>query len=196
MKHYLFFDTETTGLPLDFDLPRHIVENWPRLVQLSWLVTDDQGNRLKTADYIVKPDGFTIPTEASNLHGITTQMALQKGNDLAEVLAEFLNDFKDADLIVGHNVEFDKNIVGAEMIRMGMRDIMDSKPAICTMKSSTAYCAIPNRKRDGYKYPNLKELHMFLFGKPFEDAHNSASDIAATERCFWKLQKRGVIRLP
>ena len=196
MKKFLFFDTETTGLPSDFNLPRYVVENWPRLVQLSWIVTDEMGNHVKEADHIVKPVGFLIPTEASDVHGITTETALQKGNDLAEVLAEFLNDFKDADLIVGHNIEFDKNVVGAEIIRMGIQDIMDSKPAICTLKSSIDYCAIPNKKRDGYKYPNLQELHLKLFNKPFEDAHNSASDIAATERCFWKLSKQGVIRLP
>ena len=196
MKKFLFFDTETTGLPFDFNLPRHIVENWPRLVQLSWLVTDDQGNRLKTADHIIKPDGFTIPQDASDLHGITTQVAMQKGNDLAEVMTEFLNDFRDADLIVGHNVEFDKNIVGAEIIRMGSQDIMDSKPAICTLKSSTDYCAILNKRGDGFKYPKLQELHIKLFNKPFEDAHNSLSDITATEKCFWKLIQLGVIQLP
>ena len=196
MKKFLFFDTETTGLPSDFNLPRYVVENWPRLVQLSWIVTDEMGNHVKEADHIVKPVGFLIPTEASDVHGITTETALQKGNDLAEVLAEFLNDFKDADLIVGHNIGCGKNVVGAEIIRMGIQDIMDSKPAICTLKSSIDYCAIPNKKRDGYKYPNLQELHLKLFNKPFEDAHNSASDIAATERCFWKLSKQGVIRLP
>ncbi len=193
---YLFFDTETTGLPIDFDLPRCFVDNWPRRVHLIWLVTDDQGNRLKTADHIIKPDGFTIPQGASDLHGITTQVALKKGNDLAEVIAEFLNDFRDTDFIVGHNIEFDKNVVGAEMIRMGMRDIMDSKLAICTLKSSMDFCAIPNKKGDGFKYPNLQELYIRLFSKPFEDAHNSLSDITATEKCFWKLVQLGVIQLP
>ena len=196
MKQYLFFDTETTGLPIDFKIPRYVVSNWPRLVQLSWIITDEKGNRLKTADHIVRPSGFTIPKDASDLHGITTQTAMQKGEDLASVIAEFMEDFNTADLIVGHNIEFDKNVLGAEMIRMGLRDTVDSKKAVCTMKSSKDYCALPNKKKDGYKYPNLQELHKKLFDKPFEDAHNSASDIAATERCFWKLRKMGIIRKP
>ena len=95
--------------------------------------------------------------------------------------------------IVGHNVKFDKNVLGAEIIRMGLPDIMDSKPAICTLKASTDYCAIPGRY--GYKYPNLQELHTKLFGKPFQNAHNSASDIAATEKCFWELVKIGLIEI-
>ena len=196
MKQYLFFDTETTGLPKDFKLPRFIVSNWPRLVQLSWIVTDEKGNRLKTGDHIIRPSGFTIPKDASDIHGITTEMALRKGEDLAGVIEEFLDDFKAADVIVGHNIEFDKNVVGAEMIRMGMRDIMDSKRAVCTMKSSKDYCALPSKKGDGYKFPNLQELHTKLFGMPFEDAHDSASDIAATERCLWKLKEKGIIRMP
>ena len=196
MKHYLFFDTETTGLPKDFKIPRYVVSNWPRLVQLSWIVTDENGNRLKSGDHIVRPSGFTIPKDSSDVHGITTEMALQNGDDLSSVMEEFLEDFKAADLIVGHNIEFDQNVLGAEMIRMGMRDIMDSKKVVCTMKSSKDYCALPSKKGDGYKFPNLQELHKKLFDKPFEDAHNSASDIAATERCFWKLRKQGVIQLP
>lgn len=196
MKKILFFDTETTGLPSDFNLPRYVVDNWPRLVQLSWIITDDKGNRLKAADHIIKPDGFSIPTEASNIHGITTKRAMSEGDDLIAVIDEFLSDYKSADLIAGHNVDFDKNVVGAEIIRMGGQDIMDSKPTMCTMKSSTDYCALPNKKGDGYKYPRLQELHTILFDIPFEDAHNSASDIAATEKCFWKLVQLGVIQLP
>ena len=57
MKHYLFFDTETTGLPKDFKIPRYVVSNWPRLVQLSWIVTDENGNKLKSGDHIVRPSG-------------------------------------------------------------------------------------------------------------------------------------------
>lgn len=196
MKKILFFDTETTGLPLNFKLSRRIVSNWPRLVQLSWIVTDEKGIHLKTADHIIRPVGFTIPRDASAIHGITTQMALQKGEDLNAVIAEFMDDFRTVDLTVGHNIEFDKNVLGAEIIRMHLYDILDSKPSVCTMKSSTDYCALPNKKRDGYKYPNLQELHKKLFGKPFEDAHNSASDIAATERCFWRLLELNVIQLP
>lgn len=195
MKHILFFDTETTGLPLDYSLPRSAVNNWPRLVQLSWIVTDENGNRLKTADHIIRPDGFTIPMASSEVHGITTKKAMAVGDDLNEVVKEFLDDYRTADLIVGHNIEFDKNILGAELFRLGMEDILDTIPFVCTMKSSIDFCALPNKKGDGYKYPKLQELHQKLFGAPFENAHNSASDINATEKCFWKLRQLGIIRI-
>lgn len=195
MKKILFFDTETTGLPSDFNLPRYVVDNWPRLVQLSWTITDENGNRLKTADHIIRPSGFDIPKASADIHGITTDIAMQIGDDLTAVITDFMDDYKSADLIVGHNIDFDKNVVGAEIIRLGMKDFIDSKPSICTMKSSTDYCALPNKKGYGYKYPNLQELHRILFGHNFENAHNSASDIDATEKCFWKLQQLGVIQI-
>ena len=191
MKRYLFFDTETTGLPLDYSLPRSAVDNWPRLVQLSWIITDDNGNRLKTADHIIRPNGFTIPVASSNIHGITTEKAMAVGDDLYEVVKEFLNDYEAADLIVAHNVNFDKNVVGAEIIRMGLKDIIDSKPSVCTMISSTEYCALYNEY--GIKWPKLQELYNILFDESFDNAHNSASDVAATERCFWQLLHLKVI---
>lgn len=167
---------------------------WPRLVQLSWIVTDENGNKLKSGDHIVRPSGFTIPKKASDIHGITTQMAMEKGDDLTSVIAEFMDDFNASELIVGHNIEFDKNVLGAELRRMGMRDIVRSKKSVCTMKSSKDYYAVPGKK--GYRYPSLRKLHIKLFGKPFDGAHDSASDTEATERCFCKLKELGVIQLP
>ena len=191
MKRYLFFDTETTGLPLYFHIPHRFVNNWPRLVQLSWIVTDENGNHLKTADHIIRPSGFSIPQGASLIHGITTDMAMQKGEDLTRVVEEFLNDYENADLIVGHNIDFDKNVVGAEIIRIGLKDIIDTKPSVCTMKSSTDYCALYTEY--GNKWPTLQELYKELFDESFNDAHNSASDVAATERCFWELRHLKII---
>ena len=52
---YLFFDTETTGLPKRWNAPVTDLENWPRLVQLAWIMYDDRGNMLESRDVIVKP---------------------------------------------------------------------------------------------------------------------------------------------
>ena len=86
---YLFFDTETTGLPKRWNAPVTDLENWPRLVQLAWIMYDDRGNMLESRDVIVKPEGFTIPPEASRVHGITTLVAREKGEPLQEVMEQF-----------------------------------------------------------------------------------------------------------
>ncbi len=86
---YLFFDTETTGLPQDYKASVKDLHNWPRLVQLAWLRYDKNGNKIDGNNYIIKPDGFTIPSDASKIHGISTERALREGVALQGVLNEF-----------------------------------------------------------------------------------------------------------
>ena len=190
-RTFFFFDTETTGVPLNYKAPSSDTNNWPRLVQLAWILTDEEGNRIHTGNLIVKPEGFTIPTDATRVHGITTQRANEEGVPLAEVIEQFNADLDVANYIVGHNIDFDIKIVGAEMIRLGLKDIMDSKKSYCTMQSSIDFCKIPGKY--GYKYPKLQELYKKLFGTEFDNAHDAMSDIEATEKCFWELKKRKLI---
>ena len=188
---YLFFDTETTGIPIDYKAPSSDTDNWPRLVQLAWILEDEKGNMVNTNNLIISPDGFTIPNDASKVHGITTEIAMKEGIPLDKAINQFIEDFNSARYIVGHNVDFDKKIVGAEMIRLGMKDIMDSKKSYCTMQSSIDFCKIPGKY--GYKYPKLQELYKILFGCEFDNAHDAMSDIEATKKCFWELRKRKLI---
>ena len=190
-KKLLFFDTETTGLPRNYKAPVSDLENWPRLVQLSWIVTDSTGTEKRVKDFIIKPDGFTIPEDSSKVHGITTEIAKREGSLLQNVLAEFVSDLESADVVIGHNVDFDKKVVGAEFIRCNIGSKALNKPTVCTMKSSTDYCALPGKY--GYKWPTLQELHNKLFGESFEDAHNSLNDIKATKKCYFELKKRNII---
>lgn len=187
----LFFDTEATGLPDDYDEPSSNTANWPRLVQLSWVTTNEKGEKLKEHDYIIYPEGFTISKSAIDLHGITVERARAEGQPLREVLEKFLSDYRQSKYVVGHNVAFDKKIIGAELIRMGEADIMDDKLSYCTMILSTNYCRIPGYY--GYKYPKLQELHKKLFGIAFDDAHNSMADVKATIKCFWEMNRLGLI---
>ena len=190
-KLYIFFDTETTGVPRNYKAPTTNTDNWPRLVQLGWILMDDKGNKLAQHDYIIRPDGFEIPADAASVHGITTEKALEEGRDLAEVIDEFMADFDKATFIVGHNISFDQNIVGAELVRLNRPDVMTSKRTFCTMQAGTNFCKIPGKY--GYKWPKLMELYVKLFGHDFEGAHNAMSDIDATQECFWEMRKRGLI---
>ena len=190
-KLYIFFDTETTGVPRNYKAPTTDTDNWPRLVQLGWILMDDKGNKLAQHDYIIRPDGFEIPADAASVHGITTEKALEEGRDLAEVIDEFMADFDKATFIVGHNISFDQNIVGAELVRLHRPDVMTSKRTYCTMQAGTNFCKIPGKY--GYKWPKLMELYVKLFGHDFEDAHNAMSDIDATQECFWEMRSRRLI---
>ena len=85
---YLFFDTETTGIPQDYKAPCTDTDNWPRLVQLGWILTDSRGNELRRGNRIVRPEGFEIPAAASDVHGITTERALAEGEPLRDVMLD------------------------------------------------------------------------------------------------------------
>ena len=88
---YLVFDTETTGLPLNFKAPLTDFNNWPRMVQIAWQIHDIRGELIDVKNYIIKPDGFTIPYNSEKIHGISTELANKKGVPLNEVLSLFSN---------------------------------------------------------------------------------------------------------
>lgn len=142
----------------------------------------------------IQPVGFTIPADASNLHGITTSKALSEGKDLRTVVGQFMGELANVSYVVGHNVELDTNIVGAELCRLGVSGSeLLYKQSICTMKSTIDYCLIPPFRYGSYKFPKLQELHKILFGYEFDDAHNSMCDVEATMKCFFELVNRSII---
>ncbi|GAB1450336.1 hypothetical protein MASR2M47_03920 [Draconibacterium sp.] len=188
---YLFFDTETTGLPRNWKAPVTDVNNWPRLVQLAYLYFDKSGNEILGGDFIIKPEGFKIPADVSRIHGISHDRAVNEGVSLSEVLQSFQSLIEEAEVLVAHNMSFDEKIVGAEFLRTGMANSIPAKRKICTMQSSTNFCGIIGNY--GYKWPKLSELHYKLFKIGFEEAHNAAVDINATAKCFWELRRLGKI---
>ncbi|MFA7066240.1 MAG: 3'-5' exonuclease [Dysgonamonadaceae bacterium] len=188
---YLFFDTETTGLPKNWKAPVTNLNNWPRLVQLAYLYYDNNGNKISGGDFIVKPEGFTIPAEASRVHGISTERALREGESITSVLQHFNSLIEQASYLVAHNISFDEKIVGSEFLRNGMQNSIPSKNKICTMERTTRFCAINGPY--GYKWPKLSELHYKLFGTGFEEAHDASVDVTVTAKCFWELKRLGKI---
>ena len=188
---YLFFDTETTGLPINWRAPLTDLNNWPRLVQLAYLYADVEGNTLISGDYIIKPEGFVIPENASSIHGISTERANIEGVLLRDVLQEFDKLIGKAEVLVAHNMSFDEKIIESEFIRAGMQSSLPSKRKICTMERATDFCAIQGPY--GNKWPKLGELYYTLFDMDFEELHNAALDIQATAKCFWELKRRGII---
>lgn len=190
----VFFDTETTGLPLDYNAPSSKLDNWPRLVQLAWIVSDYDGNIISSENHIIIPDGFEIPPRSAAIHGITTSIAKSKGENLIDVIDKFLCVLQNATAIAGHNISFDQHIVEAEILRCGRSNILKDMPSYCTMKLSANYCNILNSNKE-VKWPSLQELHYKLYREKFEGTHNAMADIKATYRCFFTLVKLGVIKL-
>lgn len=136
---YLFFDTETSGLPRQMDAPVARLENWPRVVQLAWILTDFQGRVISQRQYLIQPTGWRMQPGALRVHGITLAHARRHGHPLPDVLHRFALDLLQTDSIIGHNVQFDQKILGAEFLRLGQTNPLQRRHAQCTMKMGAVF---------------------------------------------------------
>jgi DNA polymerase III epsilon subunit-like protein len=164
-------------------------------VQLAFIEYYEDGSLASKHNYIIKPEGFLIPRDATLIHRISNEKAQTEGKDLTQVLDIFADAITESAILIAHNFDFDRNIVGAEFVRKDF----DTKPLLtkrsfCTMKNKDVvnFCKI--KGNNGYKWPRLDELYLRLFHQRLNDAHDASIDIEATAKCFWELLIRGVIR--
>lgn len=200
----LIFDTETTGLPETKIISQDTLNKWPYIVQLSFILFDTSTNDIiETKDCIIKiPDEINISSESTAIHNITNEMT-KKGETINDVLKEFFDKLRKVDLLVGHNIEFDINMIYIELLRIiyykenissykfDLHLLKNFKNIYCTMQESIDLCNIQMTTKLGKeykKYPKLSELHEKLFGITPKNLHNSFVDILITLRCFMKLK--------
>ncbi len=188
----IVFDTETTGFPVrDGKL-----EQQPYIVQFAAIEgeIDDDKNYTETGRYniLIRPR-INIPFSASQVHGIYDK-DVENAPYIEEEIDTIMRLLNGADIVVGHNVSYDEEIIGYELERIGRAGEYTPAQVICTMKGSTEYCKLQGRGFS-YKPPKLAELHKFLFEEWFEGAHDAMIDVEATMRSFIELVKRDVIQL-
>ncbi len=185
---YLIFDTETTGLPKRFNAPITDSDNWPRCIQIAWQLHDADGSLIEHQDFIIKPEGFEIPFQSEQIHGISTALAHANGHLLEDVLEAFQVVLSKTRVLVGQNLKFDLNVIGCEFHRLSKQNNLQDLPVLDTCTEVTALlCKLPGGRGGKFKLPTLSELHEFLFDKPFKEAHNATADVEATARCFLEL---------
>lgn len=182
---YLFFDTETNGLPIRQTASPMEVNNWPRVAQLAWQLYSTDGHLQDEFCNLIKPDGWTIPDEKFfRDHGHSTERCEMLGVPIASALERFIQAVERSEFVIAHNLSFDLPIMQAEMIRAGMRASRSPK-RFCTMKGTTSLLQLPGPR--GLKWPNLQELHRFLFSTGFDGGHDALMDVRMTAKCFFEL---------
>ncbi len=190
----IIFDTETNGLPKNWNAPASDTGNWPRMIQLAWQHYSDDGRKLAEHNYIIKPHNWEVPDEVATINGITTERAMKEGVYLDFALEMFWQTLRSTDVMVAHNISFDERVIGAEMLRRDYQNAHDQlfkTERICTMLGSINYCNIDGPR--GKKWPKLIELHEKLFGVGFEGAHDALVDVQALAKCYFELKKLKVI---
>lgn len=195
LKDVLVLDIETTGLVakgLDY---KNDFEQFPHVVEIAWSMNGVEKR------YIIKPEGWMVPIEATEIHGISHDQAVADGTPFVRVITEFVADTRKANLVVGHNIYFDTSIIKANVLRLRDAEFyalcdegLDKYKRVDTMMKCIKFVGVtfPNSKR--LKFPKLAELHYKLFGEGFPE-HNALDDVRAVLRCLPELVKEGIIEL-
>ena len=184
----IVFDTETTGLP-DYKQPSEMPHQ-PHIVELAALLYDDTtGELVEQLHAIVRPDGWVIPDEVADIHGITTERAMAEGRPEAEVLAEFLALHARCSLRVAHNEDFDQRIVRIAIKRLGAGATQEERDAIAdAFKAAPKYCTMKtDAKARGVKWPKLAEAHLHHVGREMENAHSALADARACAAVYFAM---------
>ena len=189
----LIFDTETSGLPEGKNPSIYETQKWPHIIQLSYIIYDSETNEIVTLedDYISIGDNVVINQESEKVHNISRELLSVKGIPIEHALEKFNRFSEMSDVLVGHNVSFDKRMVMVEGIRNKIR--MNIHDTYCTMKNSVELCKIQRFWPNGdmyFKYPTISELHDELFKKIPKNTHNALIDILICMRCFVKIELR------
>ncbi len=189
----LFVDTETTGFvrrrePGNLAVQPHIVE-----AACVWLDVTEKNEPIIYGSFsaLVKPDGWEIPPEATQIHGITNDMAQCGGLPVASVIGCVGGMMKQADLVVAHNSQFDRSLFEIEFERMQFPNDYLETPWFCTMRESTDIVKLPpNAGYRDYMWPSLGEAYSFLTGKEFQETHRALNHVQACIEIFLHLRDR------
>ena len=195
----LVFDTETTGLQVK-GASIYDKSKWPYIIQLSYIFYDLSINSILIKDNYIKLDSsITISQESYNIHNISREILDARGINIVDALKDFNECLKVCDIVVGHNISFDKRLIFVECFRHNVKqyftefkdNVMIQKPEFCTMKNTNEFCKLERLSATNkvyYKHPKLSELYEKLFpNEPLpKDLHNSLVDVAMTIRCYLK----------
>lgn len=189
----LFFDTETTSIK-----PGSIC-------QLSYITVDASVKPQVTTG---KNFFFTVDEmdpSAEEVHGFSLEKLynLSNGQYFEDLVMDFIDDFKEADFVIGHNVNFDVKFLRHELEMLG--EYFEPKNTFCTMAYYKDICKL--LKANGtYKNPKLAEVIDYLgiteekitqtSEKLFEGSgnyHDARFDTAATYLTVIEGLKKGYI---
>jgi DNA polymerase-3 subunit epsilon len=195
---FFFYDTETTGLP-DWSTPSE-APHQPHLVQLAAILVDPSTREIvQSIDLIVRPDAWEIPTEVSDIHGITTERALDEGVSEMAAVSMLMELWAGRRVRIGHNESFDARILRIALKRYFTDDIAEewkAGAAQCTARLATPICALPPTekmkaaRRFHHKTPNLTEAYKVITGRDLEDAHSAMPDVLACKDIYFGIADR------
>lgn len=176
-------NTETTGLDPGKD---HIVQLSTRLVSTTGSQDYNQ---------LVHPENFATPITATKVHGITNKVASLRRISITQILEDVSRQIEQADIIVGHNVEYDIAIIIAEAKRNGYHNLVATlthprfgrdggrRAAICTRQLAMEYFSFLGESLS-LADTKLTNVYQRIFQKELVDAHDAMAEVIACQRVY------------
>ena len=184
---YVAWDTETCGIPKTRVRPtRENLSKFDeaRIVSLSAVKFSSRGREIDTFNRIIKPIGYQVG--ATHIHGITHEYAEEHGVPFKTAFREFIEFIGDrCNILCAHNSLFDEGIIGHELLRIGLdpnKDFLDKYIFNCTHEMYKKRFLSPIK---------LTNLYKDIFGKEFDNAHNSLADARACGQVYPYLLGQG-----
>jgi len=188
-NYFLFIDTETSGLPKNWKAPYHQEKNWPYIIQIAWIVYDQNLNEIERQNHFIKNSDFEIEKSSQKIHHITADDLQLYGKSRETAMMAFYQDVKKyRPIVIGHFMEFDYHMINVEFQRIGMTDVLAKLPLFCTMKASKPYVKNPD-----VELLKLNDFYFELFNEKPKHFHNALSDALNTAKIFFHLLKNGEI---
>jgi len=194
----LVADTETTNLVPKGKHYSTDFKDFPKIVSIAWQLLDEDQKLFNKEYHIIRPDGWEIPPEATEIHLITNDMATKIGMDMKTILRHFIIDAQCADKIIIHNSYFDCSIIKANLLCLGVdKEIANKALAkekrVDTMMQTTKFVGALYANGNPGKWPKLEELYKKLFNEDMEGAHSSEKDVENLKKCYYELKRLEII---
>ena len=187
--YFLFVDTETSGIPRDWNKPYATRGNWPHIAQLAWVVCTRMGVEVKAESHYIQPSDYDLDPASGSVHGLTLDFLRTHGESRHAVMQLLHRDLTHYQpQVVAHFMQLDYHMVGASFHRAGLTNPMLGLPMFCTMRATG-----PLLRHSSQGFLRLGELYQRLFKEPQPREHDALADARAAARCFFEMQRQGIV---
>lgn len=190
MRDYLLFvDTETSGIPRDWNQPYSNQDHWPHIAQLAWVICTREGEEVKVENCYIQPNDYDMSPESGSVHGLTLDFLRAHGQSRYSVMQRLHRDLLHYQpLVVAHFMQLDFHMMGVGFHRAGLKNPLLQLPVFCTMRATGELVRYSSQG-----FLRLGDLYQRLFHEPLLQAHDALVDARATARCFFEMRRQGTI---
>ena len=165
VRQYLVFDLETTGL---LKHPAAKDSAQPRAIEFGGVLLNSRGEVLDEAQQLINP-GQPLEAIITKVTGLT-DADLAGAPHFAEVAPRLRMLFAAADVVIAHNLAFDRGVIEAEVARNALVDWPWPARWLCSMQEHA---------EEWGGFAKLAALYEAYLGKPLAQTHRALDDVRA-----------------